>query len=175
MPNDQCQLGHLLALFAQLHQSGLTTVRVQQLGHPDQHLPVFLTNAIEISRTSGMRIWRSGSGESAARGACICGHAVIVLVLCDGGGRSGLGLSMGERGRMLLCLLLSRLLLLLLLLLEMGLVLWLMVVLLLLLCRRLVLLLHPGRLGLRVLVLVREDVLALCLKHGERRASGGFI
>jgi hypothetical protein len=78
-----------------------------------------------------------------------------VLLLSGGGcSRSGLDLSMLLRyeGRVLGLVL--RLVLLM--------VLGLMVMVLLLL------MLQPGRFGLRILMLVGEDVLALSLKHGER-------
>lgn len=79
----------------------------------------------------------------------------MLLLSSSGSCLNLLGMLLGDKGVLLL------LVLLLVLGVRLGLVvLWLGLVLLVL---------QPGRISLRVLVLVREDVLALRLKHGVRR------
>jgi hypothetical protein len=90
-----------------------------------------------------------------------------VLLLCYGGGSGrclSLGMLLSGEGGVLRMMLVLVLLLLM--------VLSLMVLLLLLL---LLLLVQPGRFSLRVLVLVREDVLGLSLQHGFGLLGGGGV
>lgn len=81
MPNNQRQLWHLLALFAELHQGGLAAVRIEQICHPHKHLSVFLADGSIQPNT----------GRPSARH----GNAVIVLLLSRRrSSRSSLRLSM---------------------------------------------------------------------------------
>lgn len=74
------------------------------------------------------------------------GDAAIVLLLCGGGGSLHLGMLLGDQGSVLLLRLV-----------------WVRLSLMVLL---LLLMLHPRRVCLGILMLVGEDVLGLRLKHG---------
>jgi hypothetical protein len=175
MPDDQGELRHLFTFLAELHQSSLTPIGIEEFSHPDEDFAVLFADAAldtsPGSQSTGLR--GHPCGGSSGRLACIARsisrsphcNAVVVLLLCySGGSGSCLSLGMllsGEGGVLRMMLVLVLLLLM---------VLSLMVLLLLLL---LLLLVQPGRFSLRVLVLVREDVLGLSLQHGFGLLGGG--
>ena len=87
VPQDQSQLGNLLALLAQLQQSSLASVLVQEVGDVLQGAPVLLGN---VQR--GVRAMSLGQGANAVVGAS---ETIVVLLLGDG---SSCGGSLGMVG-----------------------------------------------------------------------------
>lgn len=155
MPDDKCQLGHLLPFLAKLHQRRLSASRVQEFCHPDKHLAILLADS---TVHSGDRICKALSAHSANSSSTLRGvrsaaaahvEATIMLLLGCGGGGLDLSMLLGDEGGMLLLVL--------------GMRLSRVVLLLLVLLLLLLLVLQPRGISLRVLMLMREDVLALRL------------
>lgn len=100
MPQNQCQLLHLLPLLAQLQQRRLSRTRIEDLSHPLQNLPLLLTQLAMVgthhtratghapARTSVIQRQLSTAPENlihtigrAIRVAILLRHAAIVLLL----------------------------------------------------------------------------------------------
>lgn len=149
MPDHEGQLRNLLPLLAQFHERCLPAGWVQELCNPDEDLAILIADS---SVHAGDRIGQTLSAHAAESSSILTGvdgavathsQATIVLLLRRSGSGLNLGMLLSDQGGVLLLVLLVRL----------GLV-----VLLLLL-----LVLQPRGISLRVLMLVREDVLALRL------------
>lgn len=95
MPENQSQLGDLLALLAQLKQGRLASAFVQEISDVSHGAAVVFGNVLMV------RILTVGGGQGSNRGVR-AGEAVIVLLL---GGRSG-----GSGGSLLSMLMVSGLL-----------------------------------------------------------------
>lgn len=163
VPDNQSKLRNLLSLLAELHERRLSSIRIKQLSDPYENFPILFADSVQSCQSSGLRshpcsagggrlTWISCRRSRRTSAGATNGHAVVVLLLrCSGGSSGSLGLSMllSRQGGVVLVML--------------SLVLSLVVLGLMMM----LLLLKPGRLGLRVLVLVREDVLSLSLEHGD--------
>lgn len=150
MPQNQSQLGHLLALLAQLQKSALPRVRIHHLRNPLQHPSVLVTDSAHSSSfthaialslptqaTLSVVIVHAAARELLHVGAGVGCNAAIVLLLCLGGSGGGC---------LCLCVLLLQ---------TVGVRLLMRV---------------PLPVGRRVLVLVRKDVLL----RGQHGCGGGF-
>lgn len=157
MPDDQRQLGDLLALLAELHQCRFATGGIQEFRHPDEDLAILLADATVHDGDCIRETLSAHAGDTPRTLRRVRGtvpthsETAIVLLLRRGGGGLDLSLLLSDQGGVLVLVL--------------GVRLGLMVLLLLLL---LLLVLQPRGISLRVLMLVGEDVLALRLEHGER-------
>ena len=97
MPEDQSQLGHLLALLAQLQQGRLARCGLHKLRNPVEHAPVLLRHAdIRV----GLHVVRRAARHDAIAGdscSIVARDPLVVLLLglCgSSGGGGGLCLSL---------------------------------------------------------------------------------
>lgn len=165
VPDNQRKFRHLLSLLAKLHESCFSATRIEEFCDPDENFPILITDATihHGHRTGQSTIPTNAPCTSplsgiTGTGVPSHGYASIVLLLssCSGGcSRLDLGMLLGDQRRMRLLSLV-----------RVGLMML------------LLLLLQPGRISLRILVLVGKDVLSLRLKHGgpaKNRSSTGLV
>jgi hypothetical protein len=112
MPDDQRQLGNLLSLLAEFHQSRLPAIRIKQLCNPNEDLSVLIADATihDRHRTGQSAFSIQGCGTGTLR--CVPSTTVpshsdaIIMLLLSGsrGGGSSLNLSMLSHQRRMLLL-----------------------------------------------------------------------
>jgi len=94
MPNYKSQLGHLLSLFAQLHQGSLSRIPVQEFRNPAQNTSIFIAE-VPIQPICYVRIDAHGVPAMPMHVGIVVRDDPVVVILLRHGSYSYCSLSLG--------------------------------------------------------------------------------